>query len=273
MMPHHETGTAAITASDAVRVDVEGPILIVTLDRPKANAIDAATSRALYEAMSRLHADETLRVAVLTAAGERFFSAGWDLKAADAGESADADQGPGGFAGITELFGRGKPIIAAVNGSAYGGGVEMMLAADLVVASETATFSFPEAHIGLLPDAGGVIRLSARLPRALALELLLTGRSFTAEEARQWGLINRVVTADQVVETAKDLARSICDAAPLSVAATLEIIEATEGLSERDAFRAMRNDLPAVARVAASEDADEGARAFAEKRRPQWQGR
>jgi crotonobetainyl-CoA hydratase len=259
--------------SDAVHVAVEGPILVVTLDRPKANAINAATSRTLYEAMSRLHADEALRVAVLAAVGERFFSAGWDLKAAHNGETADADHGPGGFAGITELFGRSKPIIAAVNGSAYGGGVEMMLAADLVVASHTATFSFPEARIGVLPDAGGAIRLAARLPRALALELLLTGRSFTATEAQQWGLINRVVPADSVLESAKELARTVCEAAPLSVAATLEIVEASQGLSDNDAFGVMRKDLATVARVATSDDAEEGARAFAEKRPPQWKGR
>jgi crotonobetainyl-CoA hydratase len=259
--------------SDAVHVAVEGPILVLTVDRPKANAIDAATSRALYDAMSRLHADEALRVAVLTAAGERFFSAGWDLKAAHNGETADADHGPGGFAGITEPFRRSKPIIAAVNGSAYGGGVEMMLAADLVVASHTATFSFPEARIGVLPDAGGAIRLAARLPRALALELLLTGRSFTAAQAQQWGLINRIVPADRVLDTAIDLAQSICDAAPLSVAATLEIVETTEGLGEKDAFRVMRYELPTVAKVAASADAEEGARAFAEKRPSQWKGR
>jgi crotonobetainyl-CoA hydratase len=259
--------------SDAVHVAVEGPILVLTVDRPKANAIDAATSRALYDAMSRLHADETLRVAVLTAAGEHFFSAGWDLKAAHNGETADADHGPGGFAGITEPFRRSKPIIAAVNGSAYGGGVEMMLAADLVVASHTATFSFPEARIGVLPDAGGAIRLAARLPRALALELLLTGRSFTAAQAQQWGLINRIVPADRVLDTAIDLAQSICDAAPLAVAATLEIVEATQGLSEKDAFRVMRYEPPSVAKVAASADAKEGARTFAEKRPPQWKGR
>jgi crotonobetainyl-CoA hydratase len=262
-----------MTASDAVRVDIDGPILIVTLDRPKANAIDAATSRALFEAMSQLHSDDILRVAVVTAAGERFFSAGWDLKAANEGERADADHGYGGFAGITELFGRKKPIIAAVNGSAYGGGVELMLAADLVVASETAKFSFPEARIGVLPDAGGVIRLSARLPRALALELLLTGRSFTATEAQQWGLINRVVPADSVLESAKELARTVCEAAPLSVAATLEIVEASQGLSGKDAFGVMRKDLATVARVATSDDAEEGARAFAEKRPPKWKGR
>jgi crotonobetainyl-CoA hydratase len=209
---------------------------------------------------------------VLTAAGDRFFSAGWDLKAASSGESQDADHGPGGFAGITELFGVGKPIIAAVNGSAYGGGVEMMLAAHLTIASEAAMFAFPEARLGVLPDAGGVIRMSAFLPRPLALELLLTGRSFTAEEAHQWGLVNRVVPADQVLATAKELALRICEAAPLSVAAILEIIEASQGLRDVEAFRVVRNELPLVARVQASEDASEGAKAFTERRHPIWQG-
>ena len=261
-----------MTSTDDVRVEIDGPVLIVTLDRPKANAIDAKTSRALYEAFSLLRSDDTLRVAVLTAAGERFFSAGWDLKAAHAGESADADHGPGGFAGITELFDLDKPIIAAVNGSAYGGGVELMLAADLVVASDTATFTFPEAGLGVLPDAGGVIRLSSLLPRPLALELLLTGRSFSAAEAQQWGLINRVVAADQVLDTAKELAHQICDSAPLSIAATLEIVDATQGLGHREAFSVLRSELPIAATVATSKDAEEGARAFVEKRPPRWRG-
>lgn len=257
----------------AVRVDIDGPILVVTLDRPKANAIDAATSRALYEAISLLHTDDALRVAVLTAGGQRFFSAGWDLKAAHGGEAADADHGRGGFAGITELFGRTKPIVAAVNGSAYGGGVELMLAADLVVASDAATFTFPETRIGVLPDAGGIIRMAARLPRARALELLLTGRVFTAAEARHWGLVNRVVPVEDVLPGAMALARTLCEAAPLAVAATLEIVEAVQGLSDVDAFGVMRRDLELARRVPHSEDAAEGARAFAQKRAPHWRGR
>lgn len=262
-----------MTATEAVLVDIEGPLLIITLDRPKANAIDAATSQAIFRAVSRLRTDTSLRAAVLTAAGDRFFSAGWDLKAASSGESHDADHGPGGFAGITELFGLGKPIIAAVNGAAYGGGVEMMLAAHLAVAADTATFAFPEARLGVLPDAGGVIRLSALLPKPLALELLLTGRSFTAEEAHRWGLVNQVVPADRVLATARELALRICEAAPLSVAATLEIVEATQGLRDADAFSVVRTELPLVAKVQGSEDAHEGARAFTEKRQPVWQGR
>jgi crotonobetainyl-CoA hydratase len=261
-----------MAGTDAVRVDIDGPILTVTLDRPKANAINAATSRALYDAVSLLHNEESLRVAIITGAGQRFFSAGWDLKAADAGEAADADHGPGGFAGVTELFGRRKPIVAAINGSAYGGGVELMLAADLVVAADTATFAFPEARLGVLPDAGGILRLAARLPRALALDLLLTGRSFTAADARQWGLVNRVVPAADVLAAAVELGRTLCEAAPLSVAATLEIVEAVQGLSDQNAFAVTRKDLEITARVQGSRDAAEGARAFAEKRAPRWRG-
>lgn len=256
----------------AVSVDIDGPIMVVTLDRPKANAIDAATSRALYDAVAQLETDDTLRVAIVTAAGQRFFSAGWDLKAAHDGEAADADHGKGGFAGITQLFGRTKPIIAAVNGSAYGGGVELMLAADLVVAAENATFSLPEARLGVLPDAGGVIRMATRLPRALAVELLLTGRHFTAEEAHAWKLVNRIVDSDKVLTTALDLARTLCDAAPLPVAATLDIIDTTAHLGEQAAFEVMRT-LGTVTRVPGSGDAAEGPRAFAEKRSPQWCGR
>ncbi len=223
-----------------VHVEVDEQILIVTLDRPKANAINAATSVAIHAAIDRLRTDDSLRAAVLTAAGDRFFSAGWDLKSADDGEAHDADHGPGGFAGITELFGIGKPIVAAVNGSAYGGGVEMMLAADLAVASEDAVFAFPEARLGILPDAGGVIRLSRLLPRPLALELLLTGRRFTSAEARTWGIVNRVVPVGEVRQVAIDLAKSLCGAAPLAVAAILDIVEHTAGTELSDAFGVSR---------------------------------
>lgn len=254
-----------------VSAQTEGPVLLVTLDRPKANAIDAATSRALYEAFSSFAADPALRACVLTAAGDRFFSAGWDLKAADAGEGADACQGPGGFAGLTELFGLRKPVIAAINGSAYGGGVELMLAAHLVVASDTAVFALPEARLGILPDAGGLVRLPARLPRAVALELLLTGRKFSSQEAHAWGLVNRVVPGDQVVAVAVELALSLCRSAPLSVEATLEAVDATQGLGEEAAFSVMRS-LASITRANDSADAQEGVRAFAERREPQWRG-
>jgi crotonobetainyl-CoA hydratase len=257
-----------------VRTTVEGQTLVITLDRPKANAVDVATSRALYAAFERLRDDPQLRAGILTGAGEKFFCAGWDLKAAAAGESAEADHGPGGFAGLTEFLDIGKPVIAAVNGLAFGGGFELVLAADLVVAAEHAEFALTEVTLGIVADAGGLLRLPARLPRAIAAEYLLTGRRFTAAEAARWGLINRVVPAAEVMPAARDLAGAICAAAPLAVAAALEILRETEGASVRDGYRILRGGgLAAYRAMLNSDDAREGARAFAERRRPQWQGR
>jgi crotonobetainyl-CoA hydratase len=256
-----------------VRTTVDGEILVVTIDRPKANAIDVAASRALYAAFDRLRRDPALRVAILTGAGERFFSAGWDLKAAAAGEGVDADHGPGGFAGLTEFFDIGKPVIAAVNGLAFGGGFELVLAADLVVAAEHAEFALTEVTLGLVPDAGGLIRLPARLPRPIAAELLLTGRRFGAAEAARWGLVNRVVPAPELMTTARELANAICAAAPLAVAAALEILRETEGAGAGAGFAIQRGDgMPAYRAMLGSQDAREGAAAFAERRTPRWQG-
>ena len=140
---------------------------------------------------------------IVTAAGDRFFCAGWDLKAAAAGEAAEADHGPGGFAGLTELHGRAKPVIAAVNGIAAGGGFELALAADLVVAAEHADFRLPETGLGIIPDSGGVLRLPRRLPRPVAVELLLTGRPMTAAEACDRGLVNQAVPGDQLMPAAR----------------------------------------------------------------------
>jgi crotonobetainyl-CoA hydratase len=257
-----------------VQATVEGQTLVVTLDRPKANAIDVTASRALYAAFDRLRRDPALRVAILTGAGERFFSAGWDLKAAAAGEGVDADHGPGGFAGLTEFFDIGKPVIAAVNGLAFGGGFELVLAADLVVAAEHAEFALTEVTLGLVPDAGGLIRLPARLPRPIAAELLLTGRRFGAAEAARWGLVNRVVPGAELMTTARGLADAICAAAPLAVAAALEILRETEGAGAGAGFAIQHGDgLPAYRAMRGSQDATEGARAFAERRTPRWQGR
>jgi crotonobetainyl-CoA hydratase len=253
-----------------VQVRADGPVLVITLDRPKANAIDVPTSRALYAAFDRLRRDPELRVAVLTGAGERFFSAGWDLKAAAEGEGITADHGPGGFAGLTEFYDIGKPVIAAVNGLALGGGFELVLAADLVVAAEHAEFALTEVTLGLVPDAGGLLRLPARLPRPIAVEFLLTGRRMTAAEAARWGLVNRVVRADGLMKAAMDLAREICASAPLAVAAALEILRETEGTAVFEGFHVQRGDLPAYARMLASDDAREGVRAFAERRKPRW---
>jgi enoyl-CoA hydratase/carnithine racemase len=173
-------------------VEVADGIAVLTIDRPKANAIDAATSYAMGEVFLRFEHDPTVRVAIVTGAGERFFSAGWDLGAAADGEEYDADYGAGGFGGFPDLPGRRTPVIAAVNGMAVGGGFEIAMAADMIVAAEHAQFFLPEAGIGILPDAGSV-RLPRLLPPHIARELLLTGRRMGAQEAAQHGLVNRVV--------------------------------------------------------------------------------
>ncbi|MGC1285833.1 MAG: enoyl-CoA hydratase-related protein, partial [Streptosporangiaceae bacterium] len=257
------------TLNGTVRTTVEDQTLIVTLDKPKANAVDVATSRALYAAFERLRNNPELRVAILTGAGERFFCAGWDLKAAASGEGVNADHGPGGFAGLTEFLDIGKPVIAAVNGLAFGGGFELVLAADLVVAAEHAEFALTEVTLGLVPDAGGLLRLPGRLPRPIAVELLLTGRRLTAAEAARWGLVNRVVPAEQVMTAARELAGAICAAAPLSVAAALEILRETEATAVGAGYAIQRSrGLPAYQAMLGSADAAEGALAFTERRPP-----
>ncbi|MFL5737673.1 MAG: enoyl-CoA hydratase-related protein [Actinomycetota bacterium] len=255
-----------------VNTETDGGILVVTIDRPKANAIDAATSRELGDAFAAFRDDSALRVAIVTGAGDRFFSAGWDLKAAAAGESEDF--GVGGFAGLTELFRLEKPVIAAVNGLAVGGGFELALACDLVVAVREAEFFLPEVNLGFVPDAGGVLRLPRRVPRAIAMEMLLTGRRMGAEEAARWGLVNRVVDAGAVLDAARELGRAIDAAAPLAIRAVKAVVAATEHLDAETAYGRLRDgSISAYVRMLESEDADEGPRAFAEGRAPVWKGR
>ena len=257
---------------EGIRAERRGATLEVTIDRPKANAIDAATSRELGAAFTGFRDDPELRVAILTGAGERFFSAGWDLKAAAAGDSED--YGPGGFGGLTELFDLRKPVIAAVNGWAAGGGLEMALACDLIVASRDARLALPEVTRGLVPDAGGVLRLPKRIPRALAMEMLLTGRPVEAEEAERWGLVNQVVAPGELMEAARELAGRIIAAAPLAVEAVKAIALATEELGVAEGYAALRSGaVPEYERSNSSEDAKEGPRAFAEGREPEWRGR
>ncbi|MDP9329895.1 MAG: enoyl-CoA hydratase-related protein [Actinomycetota bacterium] len=255
-----------------VRTEHRGPILEITLDRPKANAIDSATSRALGEVFAAFGDDDASSVAVLTGAGDRFFSAGWDLKAAVEGDTEE--WGRGGFAGLTELFGLDKPVIAAVNGYAAGGGFELALACDLIVASTSATFFLPEVNLGFVPDAGGVLRLPKRLPRTIAMEMLLTGRRMGAEEAARWGLVNRVVDPGDLMRSAHELADQIASGAPLATRAVKAIVGATAEMTEEEGYAALHaGRVPAYQRALESEDANEGPRAFAEGRDPVWKGR
>jgi len=260
--------------SDPLKTSRRGHVLEIVLDRPKVNAIDRATSVRMGEVFSELEADDDLWVAVLTGAGDRIFSAGWDLGAATAGEHERMDYGAGGFAGLTELWHLTKPVIAAVNGLAVGGGCELMLAADLVVASEEAEFWFPETALGNLADAGGVQRLTRKLPVNVANELLMTGRHMDADEAHRWGLVNWVVPATEVLPKARDVADQLADAAPLSLRAIKEVTRGIEGLSTKQAFEAIQTGtFPIYERMLASEDHDEGPRAFVEKRTPAFKGR
>jgi len=256
-----------------VRTERRGHVLEVTLDRPKANAIDLATSRLMGEIFTGFRDDPDLRVAVLTAAGEKFFCAGWDLKAAADGDAVDGDYGKGGFGGLQELRGLNKPVIAAVNGICCGGGLELALSADLILAAEHASFALPEIRSGTVADAAS-IKLPKRIPYHIAMELLLTGRWFDTGEAARWGLINRVLPAEDLMDAARTLAEELAAGPPLVFAAIKEVVREAEAMKFQDALnRITRSQFETVERLYRSEDQREGARAFAEKRDPVWKGR
>ena len=250
------------------RMQQEDKLLIVTLDRPDVlNSLNAPACFELDEIFNDFERDSTLWVAILTGAGDRAFCAGHDLA-----DAPDAPMPPSGWGGLAERPGRTKPLIAAVNGLAMGGGFEIALACDIVIADSVSTFAMSEPRVGAVALGGGAQRLALRVPWAIAMGMLLTGRRFDAAEAHRWGLVTELAAPGQTMQVARRWVEEILKCAPLAVQLTRGLaLEALEGPELSELIR--RRRLEGAARLLATEDTKEGIRAFLEKRKPVWRGR
>ncbi len=267
--------TLNVEFSGYLSLQREGPVLIIRMVKPKVNAICRALSRHLEKAALYLQNDPELRVGILTSGSDKAFCAGLDFNEAGHTDQLEPGAREGGFGGITTLWSLKKPLIAAINGPAVGGGLELALACDMLIAVESAFFQLPELERGLLPDGGGLQRLPRRIPYHVATAMIWTGMPMSAQEAFRWGLVYRVTAKEELMAAAMSVAQHIAGTAPLAQQALKETLRAADGLSERDAMHLRadgRPDLAIYEKMLTSQDMIEGQRAYLEKRAPQWSG-
>lgn len=267
--------------STLIRTERHDKVLEITMNNPPVNAIGTEMTNGLYDAFRTLRDDPTLTAGLITGTGEKCFSAGWDLKeAAETFDGLDEPENmassPGGFAGFTEMWDLYKPVIAALNGHAIGGGLEVALASDIILCVPETSIWLPEMQRGFLPDAGAVQRLPKKIPHNVALEMMYTGRRMDAEEALHWGLVHKILPRDELMDYARTMAMDISGGAPLALQALKETFYGSSEMPVEQAFDRMsrgKGTFPIYEAVLDSEDFREGPKAFAEKREPVWKGK